>query len=142
MAYTISRVSVWACAIKDRPGGVAEKLSALSRARANLEFVIARRAPDKPGRGVLFVAPLKSAAQTRAARKAGLKRAERMYSLRIAGPDRAGLGAKITHALAEAGINMRGLSAAALKRRSVVYFAFDRRSDANKAARILKKILQ
>lgn len=142
MAYTISKVNVWAGTIKDRPGGVAEKLNALSRARANLDFVIARRAPDKPGRGVLFVAPLKKAAQTRAARKAGLKRADKMYSLRVVGPDRAGLGAKITRALAEAGINMRGLSAAAIKGRSVVYFAFDKRTDANKATRILKKILR
>ena len=142
MAYTISRVNVWAGTIKDRPGGVAEKLSALSRARANLEFVIARRAPGKPGRGVLFVAPLKNAAQTRAARKARLKRADKMYSLRVMGPDRAGLGAKITRALAEAGINMRGLSAAAIKGRSVVYFSFDKRTDAIRAARILKKILK
>jgi hypothetical protein len=142
MAYTISKVSVWAGTIKDRPGGLAEKLTALSRARANLEFVIARRAPDKPGRGVLFLAPLKNAAQTRAARKAGLKRAEKMYSLRVAGPDRPGLGTKITRALAEAGINMRGLSAAALNRRSVVYFAFDKRTDANRAAKILKKVLK
>ena len=142
MAYTISRGGVWVGTIKDRPGGLAEKLNALSKAKANLDFVIARRAPDKPGRGVVFLAQLKKPAQTRAARKVGLKRADRMYSLRLVGPDRPGLGAKITRALADAGINMRGLSAAALNRRSVVYFAFDTRSDANKAARILKKILK
>ncbi len=58
------------------------------------------------------------------------------------GPDRPGLGAKITKALAEAGINMRGLSAAAMLRRCVVYFAFDTAADANKAAKILSQILK
>ena len=57
MAYTIKRVDVWAGEIADRPGGLAEKLSALSDAGANFEFLISRRAPDKPGSGVVFLAP-------------------------------------------------------------------------------------
>jgi hypothetical protein len=52
------------------------------------------------------------------------------------------LGAKITRSLADAGINLRGISAAALQRRTVIYFAFDNSSDANKAGRILKRILK
>ncbi|MFQ5681698.1 MAG: amino acid-binding protein [Candidatus Binatia bacterium] len=142
MRYAISKVDVWAGPIKDRPGGLAQKLNALSSAKANLDFVIARRAPEKRGTGVVFLAPLKKASQTRAARKAGLKKADRLHSLRLVGPDRPGLGAKISLALAAADINMRGLSAAALNRRSVVYFAFDTRADANKAERILKKLLK
>ncbi len=140
MAYTISKVNVWVGTIKDRPGALAEKLGALSAARANLEFVIARR--DKPGTGLVFLAPLKKASQTRAAKKVRLKRAVGMHSLRVIGPDRPGLGSRITKALAEGGINLRGLSAAAMSKRSVVYFAFDSASDANKAAKILKRILK
>ena len=142
MPYRVTRVDVWAGTVRDRPGGVAGKLEALARAGANLEFVISRRAPDKPGRGVIFLAPLKGAAQTRAARKAGLRRATNLRSLRVVGPDRKGLGAKITRSLADAGINLRGISAAALQRRTVIYFAFDNSSDANKAGRILKRILK
>ena len=55
MALKIANVDVWAATIKDRPGGVAEKLAALSKAGANLAFVIARRQADKPGKGVVFV---------------------------------------------------------------------------------------
>ena len=141
-AYTVSKVDVWVGTVRDRPGGVAEKLEALARAGANLEFVISRRAPDKPGRGVVFLAPLKGAAQSRAARKAGLSRATNLRSLRVVGPDRKGLGAKITRALANAGINLRGISAASLQRRTVVYFSFDSSSDANKAGPILRRILK
>ncbi len=140
MTYKISKVGVWVGTIPDRPWGLAEKLTPLAEAGANLEFVISRR--DTPGAALLFVAPLKTGPQTRAAQKAGLRKAERMHSLRVIGPDRPGLGAKITNAVAQAGINMRGLSAAAMNRQCLVYFAFDSASDANKAARVLRKQLQ
>jgi hypothetical protein len=48
----------------------------------------------------------------------------------------------MTNALAEAGINLRGLSAAALGRRGVSYFAFDSAADADAAIRVLKKALK
>ena len=49
---------------------------------------------------------------------------------------------KMTRALADAGVNLRGVSAAALGRRSVTYFAFDTTSDAGKASQILRKALR
>ena len=140
MAYTITKVNVWTGSLRDRPGGLAEKLNALAKSRANLEFLIARR--DRPGRGIIFLAPLKTASQTRGAKKVRLRRAAKIYSLRLLGPNRRGLGAKITNALAKANINLRGLSAVSLQGRCVVYFAFDKATDANKAARILKQTLR
>jgi hypothetical protein len=142
MAYKISRVDVWAGTILDRPGGLADKLEALSKVRANLEFLIARRSPEQPGNGVVFLAPLRGASQARTAAEAGLSKATGLHSLRLEGPDKPGLGAKITRALADARINLRGISAAALGRNCVVYFAFDSAEDSGKAARILKKALQ
>jgi predicted amino acid-binding ACT domain protein len=139
MAYTISKVGVWVGTIPDRPGGLAEKLTALAKSGANLEFVISRR--DTPGAALLFVAPLKAGPQTRGAQKAGLRKAERMHSLRIVGPDRPGLGATITAAVAQSGINMRGFSAAAMNRKCLVYFAFDSAADTNKAAKVLQTLL-
>lgn len=141
MPYKITKVDVWAGTIKDRPGGLAEKLETLAHAKASLEFVVARRAPDKPGKGVVFLAPLRGAAQIRAAKKAGLSKAASLCSLRIEGPDKPGFGARITRLLADAGINMRGLSAAALGRKCVVYFAFDSAANATKASRVLKRAL-
>jgi hypothetical protein len=139
MAYSIERIDVWAGSIKDRPGGVASVLEALAEAGANLEFVIARR--DKRGTGVVFLAPLKGAAQVNAARKLGLSKAQSLQSLRVEGPDKAGLGASVAGVIADAGINMRGISAAAIRKRCVIYFAFDSREDANKARRVLKGML-
>ena len=140
MTLDVARVKVWAAGMKDKAGALAGKLSALAQAGANLEFVVARRAPDKPGTGVVFLSPLKGPAQARAARKAGFKEAKGLHSVRASGPDKPGLGAKMTEALAAAGISLRGLSAASLGKKCVVYFAFDTTADAAQAVRILKKL--
>ena len=138
MAFTVSRVDVWAATIEDRPGGLDAKLAALAAAGADLEFVIARR--DKPGSGVVFVTPLKGAAQCRAARKAGFEKTKSLHSVRIEGPDKPGQGTKITAALAAAGVNLRGLSAASIGRKFVCHIAVDEAKDATKALRVLKKL--
>ncbi|MGE5852153.1 MAG: ACT domain-containing protein [Deltaproteobacteria bacterium] len=142
MAYTVTKVNVWAGEVADRPGGLASTLTALQNAGGNIEFVVARRAADMPGSGVVFLSPIKGAKQKTAAERAGLATSESLHSVRVEGPDRAGLGAKMTEALAAAGINLRGISAAALGRRAVSYFAFDSASDADNAVRILKKTLK
>ena len=139
MAIEIAKIDVWCGEIADRSGGLAEKIEAVAAAGANLEFVIARRAPDKPGWGLVFMAPLQGTAQIRAANAAGLAKDPNVHTLRLEGPNRPGFGSMITQAVAEAGINMRGLSATALGRRSVTYLAFDTDADAKKATQILRK---
>ena len=43
MKLQVTKEDVWAASIKDRPGGLNEKLEALAAVGVNLEFVIARR---------------------------------------------------------------------------------------------------
>lgn len=138
MAYTISKVEVWAGDIPNRPGTLARVLEGLSGAGASLEFLIARKLDDTTSR--VFVAPLKTKKQKQAAGNVGLSVAA-MNSLRIEGPDRPGLGAQLSRAVADAGINIRGVSAAALGRRAVFYIAFDSPQDAKTAAGLLRKAL-
>jgi len=83
---------------------------------------------------------LKGAKQIKAAEAAGFQKTESLHSLRVEGSDKAGMGAKLTRALAEAGINLRGLSAAALGKRYVTHLALDTAQDAAKAAAVLKKL--
>jgi hypothetical protein len=142
MAYTVKKVDVWAGEIADRPGGLASTLAAMNKAGANIEFVVARRAPDKPGTGVVFLTPIKGVRQKTTAQQAGLATSQGLHSVRVEGPDRAGLGAKMTEALAGAGINVRGISAAALGRRAVSYLAFDSPADADSAVKVLKRALK
>jgi hypothetical protein len=140
MALDVTEVGVWAASIDDKPGGLATKLDALAKAGADLEFVIARRAPDKPGTGVVFLATLDSPEETQAAQAQGFQVTESLHSVRAEGPDEPGLGGKITQAIAEAGINLRGLSAAAIGGKMVCYLALDTKEDAKKAVDALKAI--
>lgn len=140
MAYTIEKVVIWAGGIDDRPGGLAALFGPLADAGANLEFVFARR--DKKGKGVVFMAPISGAAQTRAAKKAGVAKSTSLQALRVVGSDKVGLGSAITAALGSAGVNMRGLSAMALGRKSGIYIAFDDKKDAARAQRVLAKALR
>ena len=140
MKLNVSRTDTWAAMIDDRPGGVADKLAALAAAGANLEFILARRAPERRGSGVVFVRPLKGAKQIKAAEAAGFQKTEGVHSLLIEGVDKPGVGAKLTRALAEAGINLRGLSGAAIARRYVFHLALDTAKDVAKAAAVLKKL--
>jgi hypothetical protein len=141
-AYTLSKIDVWAGTLEDRPGGLAEKLEALAVAGVNLEFIIARRQPDQPGTGVVFLAPVSGSKEIRAAKAAGLAKADHMFGLRLEGPDKQGMGAKVTRALAQAGVNLRGISAAALNRKFVTYFSFDSKEDSAKAMKTIKAELK
>ena len=138
MALKVQRVDTWAASIKDKPGGLAPKLVALAKGGANLEFVIARRAVGRPGTGVVFVTPVRGAKQVKAAKKQGFKPTKSLHAVRVEGADRRGQGAKITQALAAAGLNLRGLSAAAIGKRFVCHVALDTAAAAAKAVRTLR----
>ena len=140
MGLEVKRVGVWAAGIEDQPGGLAVKLGALADAGAALEFVMARRAPDQPGEGVVFVTPLKGARQLRVAKKLGFVKTKSLNSVRVEGRDKRGMGAIITAALASKGINMRGLSAGVIGRKFVLHLALDSPADATKAARMLRAL--
>lgn len=140
MALKADRVDTWAATMKDQPGGLAAKLTALAQGGVNLEFIISRRAPEKPGTGVVFATPIKGAGQVAAAKKAGFRKTVSLHTVRVEGPDRPGEGARITQALAAAGINLRGFSAAAIGKKFVCHIATDTTADANKAKRVLGKM--
>jgi hypothetical protein len=140
MAMDASRVDVWAGSIEDKPGGLAEVLTALADAGAELQYVMARRAPDKPGTGVVFLSPVKGAKQTRAAKKMGLHKSKSIFAVRAEGTDKPGLGAVLTNALAEKGVNLRGLSASVIGRKFVLWLALDTSKDASAAVRTIKSL--
>lgn len=140
MALKVSRVDTWAASIVDKPGGLAAKLAALAAAGANLEFVIARREATKPGTGVVFVTPIKGAKQAQAAKKAGFAKTGSLHAVRVEGADKRGMGAKMAEALAAAGVNLRGLSAAAIKKQFIAHIALDTAAAAAKAIKVLKAL--
>jgi hypothetical protein len=137
MSFKFDRVHLWSCEVADQAGGVADKLAFLAQAGANLEYVSTKRLPDRPGVGVLYVAPVTGAAQVRAARTAGLNETDEPVVRRIEGDNQAGLAHRLTQQWAIAGISFRGLTMAVMGDKFIGYAAFDTVGDANRAAQIL-----
>ena len=140
MALKVSKAEVWAVTIDDRAGGTADKLETLSKAGANLEMVLARRTTEQPGKGVLFVTPLKGKKALEAAQQAGMGKPENIHSVRIEGGDKPGLGSKIARALGDAGVSFRGISGTVISKKFVSFVACDSADDQAKAIAVLKKL--
>jgi hypothetical protein len=137
MGFKLDRVHVWSGEVADQAGGIASKLTLLAQAGANLEYILTKRQPHRPGLGVLFVAPVTGPAQVRAARAAGLAEVHDPVVLRVEGDNQAGLAHRLTQQWAMAGINLQGLSMSVLGGKFVGYASFDSVGDANRAAQIL-----
>ena len=137
MSFKWDRVHVWSCDVKDQAGGVADKLAHLAQAGANLEYVFTKRLPNKPGEGVLYVAPVTGPMQVRAAKAGGMHEVDHPVVRRMEGDNEAGLAHRVTQQWAVAGISLQGLTMAVLGSKFVGYAAFDSVNDANRAAQIL-----
>jgi len=140
MALKVTAQIVWAGDIPDAPGGLADKLGALAASGANLEFVIARRRPEEPGKGVVFVSPVQGKRAQDAATSSGLSKALDVPTLRVEGPDQPGLGERMLRAISDLGINLRGFSAAAIDGKFVAYIGFFRADEASRAAHALRSL--
>ncbi|MBB5408067.1 hypothetical protein HDG34_001999 [Paraburkholderia sp. HC6.4b] len=139
MDLLVERVDVWAATIEDRPGGLAEVLSVLRDAGANLQFIISRRTAEAPGKAVVFLAPLQNDREIRAASQVGFNVLPSLHPVRVMGSDRPGIIAELTQKLATGGINLRGVSAAAIGTQFVAYLAMDALCDTIRAMEILQQ---
>ncbi len=94
--------------IADKAGGMASVLAPLAEAKANLEYILTRRQSDRPGTGIVYVAPITGAAQVRAAKASGLHESNQTIVLRVEGDNETGLGYRLTQTWATAGISLQG----------------------------------
>jgi len=138
MDLLVERVNVWAAPIQDQPSSLSKALTGLREAGCDLNFVIARRNSGKPGEGVLFVTPLQGDREIQAATNLGFNVTSSVHSLRVEGKNQPGIAAAITDKLGQAGINLRGFSAAVLGAQFVIYIGFDSAEDAEKATGVLQ----
>jgi len=139
MNLIIERADVWASSLDDQPGGLAQVLKPLKDSGADLDFIIARRSPEEPGKGVVFVTPLRGDKEVAAAAEAGFNVANSIHSVRVQGHNEPGLAADLAQCLAEANINMRGFSAAELGTRFVLYIGLDSEADADRTVKTLQR---
>jgi hypothetical protein len=133
----VEREDVWAASVEDKAGALGAKLAALSAAGADLDFIIVRRAPEKPGTGVLFVTPLRGDREVQAAAAVGFAVTSSLHSIRVEGKNEPGIATQITKAVGDAGISMRGFSAAVLGARYVAHISVDSAEDQESVVKLL-----
>ena len=138
MAYRINKVDIWSGEIDDRAGGLAARLAPLAAAGVDLQFVVARRQPHLPGKGIVFLGGVKGAKAAKAAAAAGLTKAADVAGLRVEGPNKPGDCYRIAQRVADAGLTLRGLSASVIGNKYTVLLAFDSAADADAAARAIR----
>lgn len=130
---------VWVASVEDKPGALANKLAALAEAGADLGFIIARRSPEKPGTGVVFVTPLRGDQEIDAATEEGFNVSSHLHSLQVKGRNEPGIAARVTQKLGQAGLNLRGFSGAVIGTQFVLHLAFDTEAAAQKAIAVLQQ---
>ncbi len=140
MKMIVEREDVWVASLEDKPGALGGKLAGLADAGANLDFVIARRSPDRPGTGVMFITPLQGDAELKAASEIGFSAGNRLHSIRVEGENARGLAGKVSEKLGQAGINMKGFSGAVIGKRFILHIAFDNVGLRDKAIRIIREM--
>ncbi len=101
--------------------------------------MIARRAAEEPGTGVVFLAPLRGDDEVSAAGMLGFDVTGSVHSVRVQGDNEPGAAAELTEKLAAAGINLRGLTAAVMGTRFIMYIGLDSPADAAKVIDLLQQ---
>ena len=138
--FSVEKVEVWAKEIEDRAGALDEVLGVLAEAGVNLACVIARREHEKTGKAMVYVTPLKGVKETNAGKRAGLVKVTDMATLRVEGANKKGNLHTMMAALAEHGINVRGISAVGMGPKGVGFMGFDTMGEANEAMGVIKAI--
>uniref|UniRef100_A0A7C2NYS6 Amino acid-binding protein n=1 Tax=Schlesneria paludicola TaxID=360056 RepID=A0A7C2NYS6_9PLAN len=140
MAYEVKKVDTWTAELEDRPGSLNEKLGALAEAGVDLTFLIARRQPQLPGKGIVFVGGISGAKAKKAAAAAGFSQPTDVVAIRVEGRNKAGSCHALTQAIADAGITLRGAAANVIGSKFVTMLAFDTAGDADKAAKLIRAL--
>ena len=134
----IERVDVWSASIADKTGGLSWLLTGMEEAGADFNFIIARRTPENPGSGVVFVTPIRGDKEIKAASTLGFSLTRSVDAVCFEADNKPGAIARLTSLIANAGINIRGLSVAVIGTRFVAYIGFDSSNDAETAVRIFQ----
>ena len=138
MSVTVKKITLWRREIENKPGSLAAVLTPLAGAGADLQVVMGYRHPGHESEASIEVSPVTGKKATKAAQDAGLG-ASVIPTLLVQGENQPGLGAAISKALADAGVNLAFLVAQVVGDRFSAVIGFDNPEDAAKASSMVKK---
>jgi predicted amino acid-binding ACT domain protein len=140
MAISVKKIELWNVVVDNQPGALAAVLEPLAAAGADFEIVMGTAIPGGAGKASVGVFPVKGRKMIAAAKAAGLVPADSMPALLVVGDNRAGLGGRMSEAIAGAGINIGIAVAQVVGAKFSALFGFAGEEDARKAAALLKKV--
>lgn len=138
MAVTVKKARLWRKELDNRPGTLSKALQPLAAAGVNLTTVMGYRFPGDEDHAAVEVFPVEGKKAEDAARKGGLMPFGDVSCLLVSGDDRPGIGARISQALAEAGINICFVMTLVAGKKYVSIMGFSER-DADKAIPLIKR---
>lgn len=140
MKVTTTPLEVWSTEFDDQGGGLARALRAISEFGVNLEYVATQQNPEKPGKGILYVASADRRVYLDRVTDVGLQRVSQHSVLRIEGHDEPGAAGKLARAIDEAGVAVASFSGTVEGQRFICYAEFKSVEDRAKADTTLKAL--
>ena len=137
MSVSIKKVTLWRKELADRCGALAEALSPLAEARADLKVLMAYRLPGS-GKAVFELYPIQGKKGVSAAHAAGLQESS-IPVLLVEGNNKPAVGSAICRELSAAGINLDFLVGQALGKKFSIVLGFESLADAQKAVGCIKR---
>ncbi len=137
MAVTVKKVVLWRKEVANDPGVLADVLTPLAEAGANLRVVMGYAFPGDPSRAAIEVFPVTGKKVTAAASAAGLS-VSPIPCLLVEGDDKPGLGARMARAIADRGVNISFLMAETVGKKFSAVFGFQNDADASTAMKAIK----
>ena len=137
MALTVKKITLWRKEVAHQAGALASVLKPLAQTGANLRLVMGYAIPGEAGRAAIEVFPVTGRKATAAASAAGVS-ASPIACLLVEGDDRAGLGADMARAIADAGVNISFMVAETIGRKFSAVFGFHSDPDAATASKAIK----
>ena len=137
MAVTVKKITLWRKEVAHEAGTLAGVLEPLAQAGASLRVVMGYAIPGESNRAAVEVFPVTGKKAMAAAPAAGLS-ASPIACLLIEGDDRAGLGAAMARAIADAGVNISFMIAQTVGRKFSAACGFESDADAATASKAIK----
>ncbi|OGR90773.1 MAG: hypothetical protein A2992_02935 [Elusimicrobia bacterium RIFCSPLOWO2_01_FULL_59_12] len=140
-AFTIKKFSMWSVEIDDVVGATTGLFKVLADAGADIEFSLCRPLGEKPGKAILFLAPIKGKKQEDAAKRADFVMRPDVVGVQVQGPSRVGGNFRLTAALEHANLSVRALVTTVDGDRFTTIFALKSDTDAELAMKVLRQVV-
>ena len=138
MAVAVKSITLWRRELEHRPGALAESLAPLPEGGVDVQILMAYRIPGDPQRGAVELYPITGRRQSAAAERAGFS-ASSIPAVLVEGDDAAGLAARMTRSLADAGINLDFVVGQVIGRKYSAVFGFESQDGARRAISLIKQ---